>query len=793
MSLTEMFMVLISLYNIIDRDVYGPPTTLQCHRQRCLWSFTHHTMSLMEMFVVPQPPKMSLTEMFMILHPPFNVTERDIYGPPTTLQYCGENIPCNRNPYKAGGSPFLVDKETIGVPIVHSFSCNPKDGFYRIKVTCMTEDYQVDGPTESACKNNHWVPELPHKCVPIKVAAKKDQKWVYIGGGLGGGALAIILLVVTISIVCYRAKLRSEKEGEEILKMKKFGSHTLGPNAERFYNNINLVYPTFDISSLHKVWTIKRTRKKFFYADTLGKLLAKAGTEFGCQGNVRLVLEEDGTQVETDEILRACAGRVMLILGGNEVWQPEIKLYDNEAYRLTFDVCSFDRKDRKLVLADSIKDLKYQGSTSFGYSVTSVCLEEDGTMIDDDRTLCSCSMKTLMLLGVEHAWMGSPSGLVTLPLYKDMSITDPNTESYSDESQVGVYKVWTEDRKIKKVVFAENIIDLHLKASKALGLRTPVVVTLENNETFEIADDDILKENTGKILIVREKIAETSFNQVNDHLYDDPVGQNKYNPQQSWPGHQLNSVNYNYDAFSSQLYGARNSVHENSGFQQIPRSIWGLGANNQEQCGIGANNQEHCGIGVNSQEQCGTGANNQEHCGIGANSQEQSNNQEQSRIGVNNQKQCGTGAKNQELWNRSQQPRTVWYMSQQPRTVWYRNQQPRTLWSQQPRTVTYRSQQPKTVWYRSQQPRTVWYRSQQPKTVWYRSQQPRTVTYRSQEPRTVWYRSQQPTRRTSNQEQCGIGVNNQEQCGLGVNNQEQCGLGANSQEQGGIGANSQEQ
>lgn len=106
-----------------------------------------------------------------------------------------------------------------------------------------------------------------------------------------------------------------------------------------------------------------------------------------------------------------------------------------------------------------------------------------------------------------------------------------------------MFKVWSGDRRIKKVVFAENVIDLHIKgnfiinsnnhsyittfnyklldtfiwfclqsASKALGLQTPVVITLENNETFEITDDNVLKENSGKILIVREMVTETSFN-----------------------------------------------------------------------------------------------------------------------------------------------------------------------------------------------------------------------------------------------------------------------------------------
>lgn len=44
-------------------------------------------------------------------------------------------------------------------------------------------------------------------------------------------------------------------------------------------------------------------------------------------------MEEDGTQIDSDETLRACAGRVMLLLGDNEVWRPEVGLYDNHVNR----------------------------------------------------------------------------------------------------------------------------------------------------------------------------------------------------------------------------------------------------------------------------------------------------------------------------------------------------------------------------------------------------------------------------------------------------------------------------
>lgn len=38
------------------------------------------------------------------------------------------------------------------------------------------------------------------------------------------------------------------------------------------------------------------------------------------------------------------------------------------------------------------------------------------------------------------------------------------------------------------------------------------MVTLENDETHEITDDNDLMANSGKVLIIRENTAETTFN-----------------------------------------------------------------------------------------------------------------------------------------------------------------------------------------------------------------------------------------------------------------------------------------
>jgi len=50
----------------------------------------------------------------------------------------------------------------------------------------------------------------------------------------------------------------------------------------------------------------------------------------------------------------------------------------------------------------------------FGYSVRVVCLETDGTFIEDDETLVSMSTQTMMILGKDHIWTATSDDIPPL-------------------------------------------------------------------------------------------------------------------------------------------------------------------------------------------------------------------------------------------------------------------------------------------------------------------------------------------------------------------------------------------
>ena len=49
-----------------------------------------------------------------------------------------------------------------------------------------------------------------------------------------------------------------------------------------------------------------------------------------------------------------------------------------------------------------------------GYSVRVVCLETDGTFIEDDETLVSMSTQTMMMLGKDHIWTATSDDIPPL-------------------------------------------------------------------------------------------------------------------------------------------------------------------------------------------------------------------------------------------------------------------------------------------------------------------------------------------------------------------------------------------
>ncbi|KAK7096159.1 uncharacterized protein [Littorina saxatilis] len=94
---------------------------------------------------------------------------------------------------------------------------------------------------------------------------------------------------------------------------------------------------------LYKIWDYTRTRKQFVFADGLEELVQKGAEKLKLSGPITVVLEEDGTEIDNDAVLRACAGMVFLLLEQNQVWsKPELVLsvheYSNNVNHYRYDV-----------------------------------------------------------------------------------------------------------------------------------------------------------------------------------------------------------------------------------------------------------------------------------------------------------------------------------------------------------------------------------------------------------------------------------------------------------------------
>ncbi|KAL8568338.1 hypothetical protein ACOMHN_040911 [Nucella lapillus] len=94
---------------------------------------------------------------------------------------------------------------------------------------------------------------------------------------------------------------------------------------------------------LYKIWDHTRTRRQFVFAENLDELIIKGGEKLNLSGPIRVVLEEDGTEIDNDAVLRACAGMVFLLLEQNQVWgKPEVLLsvheYSNNLNHYRYDI-----------------------------------------------------------------------------------------------------------------------------------------------------------------------------------------------------------------------------------------------------------------------------------------------------------------------------------------------------------------------------------------------------------------------------------------------------------------------
>ncbi|XP_076081818.1 uncharacterized protein LOC143052638 [Mytilus galloprovincialis] len=421
-----------------------------------------------------------------------------------------------------------------------------------VKLECVSPSKKINGSSISRCLANETWDKIP-TCVPRESSSNKEPlPWLIIGGSAGGGVVFIAIVTTVVVCLCKRKKKISgedrlknthmreddsvpfkdirnsdltnnhignrRSDGSMYYNEMNYGKHGYGNHVidsryasagsidiYRHHDGISLVGSNGSIigtsnTPIFKVWTCRRTRRKFIKAENLAVLQKKAATIYQYDNPVRLTLEEDGTDVDNDEILASCMGKTLVVLARNEHWVDRTGVSNFPIQKYTFDVCSHNRTLRKLVLAENLKDLVHQAPAYFGYIVHEICLENDGTTIGDDDILISMSSQTVMALGKDESW--TPATDKIADIENKESTTSTDTRTLSNLS----FKVWSEDRSKKKMIKAENCIDLHIKASRELGLEMPIQIRVKD-EDIVISTDIVLQTNVGKVLIASQRNA----------------------------------------------------------------------------------------------------------------------------------------------------------------------------------------------------------------------------------------------------------------------------------------------
>lgn len=235
-------------------------------------------------------------------------------------------------------------------------------------ITCSAEGASLVGSSVLTCQNGTWPSDLP-TCSESSGLTDREKIIVGISCAITGVVLLALLLV---GVFFCRIKLRNREKREERLaatlerlsirdpldelvrresgRSSAFGNPAYTPSSmeagdpetKRDLRN-SVESAGQDSSKLFKVWDYTRTRKQFVFAEDLEELVQKGGEKLSLSGPIRVVLEEDGTEIDNDAVLRACAGMVFLLLEQNRVWsKPELVLsvheYSNHLNHYRYDM-----------------------------------------------------------------------------------------------------------------------------------------------------------------------------------------------------------------------------------------------------------------------------------------------------------------------------------------------------------------------------------------------------------------------------------------------------------------------
>ncbi|XP_071140834.1 uncharacterized protein [Mytilus edulis] len=372
-----------------------------------------------------------------------------------------------------------------------------------ISLSCITSGFIVNGSSRITCQSDRsWKPNIP-KCRPKKFPP--ERRWMTILAIAGPAALVLVVCVIVLGKFLLKRRLKKSEIQDAI--------HLSQKN---------------ETTPFYKVWTIRRTQKKMIEAIDLSSLKNKASKMFNIPQDkyLKLVLEEDGSEIQTTPSMVLCQKKVLMVIDRNDKWKP-VSSDESEKIRLTYDVCSFDRKQRKLFLANSLKDLIDQVQHIFEQEDNYLCLEMDGTVIDDDISLTAVAGQQLMSMNETTGWRSVNPGEIT------KSLSELKTDEQSNDKK-DCYKVWSKDLRYKKIIFASDLVDLHIKAAKALCLQPPIEISLLNDDV-PIFDNQQLIHHRKDILLAVEagdaySVAMTSdYTEIPDVLQQTPYRRNYTN------------------------------------------------------------------------------------------------------------------------------------------------------------------------------------------------------------------------------------------------------------------------
>ncbi|VDI33106.1 Hypothetical predicted protein [Mytilus galloprovincialis] len=210
--------------------------------------------------------------------------------------------------------------------------------------------------------------------------------------------------------------------------------------------------------------------------------------EFNING--RLVLEEDGTEIENDESLLRYKDQTLMVLAKNELWKNSRSRQYNSSQSAAFHVFSHDRQKSVMILCFSLEDLGEQALHMLGYKPQQICLENDGTYLKSERDLKAFTGHRLMAVKNGYTW--------TEPQDGDF----PHSSHYSANQERHMFVVRSLDGRKRKEIFASNVVGLHFAAATALRLQPPVEVTTNNGVL--ISDDATLTQHVNEVLTVTE-------------------------------------------------------------------------------------------------------------------------------------------------------------------------------------------------------------------------------------------------------------------------------------------------